>query len=49
MAGPLGEEVEENTDSTVYVEEDLVPPGYRPHEGVQVTPTGVDPGADDEG
>ncbi len=43
------QEAEENTDPTVYVEQDLVPPGYRPHEGVQITPTGVDPGADEEG
>ena len=44
-----GEEIEENPDQTVYVEEELVPPGYRPHDGVQITPTGVDPGAEDEG
>ena len=33
-------------DRTVYVEQDMVPPGYQPHDGVVVTPVGVDPGDD---
>jgi hypothetical protein len=32
----------------VFVEEDLVPPGYQPQEGVVITPVGVDPGEEDD-